>query len=89
MDAAITVDTNALVCANVGFSMCSRSHRDAVQRGVIQDDDRVGVQRETLQGEKRVVGLHHDVGRLVLVGKHENNACTSFLPYLSLSASRR
>ena len=31
---------------------------------------RVGVEGQALEREQRVVGLHHDVGRLRLVGKH-------------------
>ena len=43
---------------------------DSVQRGVVEDDDGVGVEGEALQGEEAVVGLDDDVGCFVLVGKH-------------------
>ena len=41
---------------------------DARERGIVKHDDRVGVVREPLKGQQRVVRLHDDV-RLVMVGR--------------------
>jgi hypothetical protein len=48
---------------------------DAVQRGVVQHDDGVGVLREALEREQRVVGLHDHVAGLALVGEHTAVVC--------------
>ena len=45
-------------------------HRDPVQGGVVQHHHGVRVQRQALQGEQAVVGLHHHIAGLVLVGEH-------------------
>jgi hypothetical protein len=49
-------------------------HGNAVQRGVVEDHDGVGVVREALEREQRVVGLHDDVAALALVGEHAAGA---------------
>jgi hypothetical protein len=43
---------------------------DAVERGVVQDHDGVGVERQALERQQRVVRLHDHVRSLVLVGEH-------------------
>lgn len=44
-------------------------HCNAVQGRVVQNHDSVCIQGEALEGEQRVVGLHHHVAGLVLVGE--------------------
>lgn len=39
---------------------------EAVERSVVQHDDRIGVLDESASGRDRVVRLHHDVGAAVL-----------------------
>ena len=41
-----------------------------VEGGVVKDHNRVRIQREPLEREQRVVGLHHHIARLGLVGEH-------------------
>ena len=68
----MTVETRLLVCAKEGFSRCRRSTAMRFERGVVQDNHRIRVQRQPLQRQHAVVGLHHHVaGRsLVLVWEH-------------------
>ena len=42
---------------------------DPIERGVVEDDDGVGVEREALQRQQRVVRLHHHVAAVLLVGE--------------------
>ena len=72
--------------------------RDAIERGVIQHDHRVRVEREPLERQHAVVGLHHHVARLVLVWEHAarihiircpslcwGDATIPYLPYPALT----
>jgi hypothetical protein len=45
---------------------------DPVERGVVEHDDRVRVERQPLERQQRVVGVHDHVRavRLVLIRKH-------------------
>ena len=43
--------------------------RDAIERRVVQHDHCVGIQREPLEGEQRVVRLHDDVAAVLVVGE--------------------
>lgn len=45
-------------------------YSNAVEGCVVQHHNSICIQGEALQGEQGVVGLHHHIAGLILVGKH-------------------
>ena len=86
--AAITADTSAFVCANVGFWMCSRSTAMRFSAVLSNTTTQSALRVNRFSVSNELYGCTTTSLVSFWFGNTEY-VCTSFLPYRSLSASSR